>query len=72
MSRYHHPPLRDVTADIENTAPSIVAHWTVFTELLPGNALLKSITKSFLHFPDFSSCIQTGGQQDTAGNSEPL
>jgi hypothetical protein len=39
-----HPPLRDVTADTENTAPSIVACWTVFTELLTGNALIKSVT----------------------------
>jgi hypothetical protein len=30
--------------DIENTASSIVAWWTVFTELLPGNALIKSVT----------------------------
>jgi hypothetical protein len=30
--------------DIENTASSIVACWTVFTELLPGNALIKSVT----------------------------
>jgi hypothetical protein len=29
--------------DIENTASSIVACWTVFTELLPGNALIKSV-----------------------------
>ena len=27
--------------DIENTASSIVACWTVFTELLPGNELMK-------------------------------
>jgi hypothetical protein len=27
----------------ENTASSIVACWTVFTELLPGNALIKSV-----------------------------
>jgi hypothetical protein len=26
--------------DIENTASSIVACWTVFTELLPDNALI--------------------------------
>jgi hypothetical protein len=44
MSRDHNPPLRDVTADTENTACSIVACWTVFTELLPGIALIKSIT----------------------------
>jgi hypothetical protein len=28
----------------ENTASSIVACWTVFTELLPGNAMMKSVT----------------------------
>jgi hypothetical protein len=37
------PPLRGAD-DIENTASSIVACWTVFTELLPGNALIKSVT----------------------------
>jgi hypothetical protein len=31
--------------DIGNTASSIVACWTVFTELLPGNALIKSVTE---------------------------
>jgi hypothetical protein len=37
------PPL--LGADyIENTAASIVACWTVFTELLPGNTLIKSVT----------------------------
>jgi hypothetical protein len=30
--------------DIENTASSIVACWTVSTELLPGNELIKSVT----------------------------
>jgi hypothetical protein len=44
MTRDHNPALRYVTADMENTASSIVACWTVFTELLPGNALLKSVT----------------------------
>jgi hypothetical protein len=44
MSRDHHPPLRDVTVDTEKTASSIAACWTVFTELLPGNALIKSVT----------------------------
>jgi hypothetical protein len=47
MSRYHHPPLRDVTAEIENTASSIVACWTVFTELLPGKAFIKPVTLSY-------------------------
>jgi hypothetical protein len=28
----------------EDTTSSIVACWTVFTELLPGNALIKSVT----------------------------
>jgi hypothetical protein len=36
--------LCDVTADTESTATSIVACWTVFLELLPGNALIKSVT----------------------------
>jgi hypothetical protein len=36
--------LCEVTANTENTASSIVACWTVFTELLPGNALIKSVT----------------------------
>jgi hypothetical protein len=36
------PPL--LGADyIKNTASSIVACWTVFTELLSGNALIKSV-----------------------------
>jgi hypothetical protein len=29
--------------DIENTASYVVAGWTVFTELLPGNAVINSI-----------------------------
>jgi hypothetical protein len=37
------PPLLDAD-DIENTVSSIVACWNVFTELLPGNALIKSVT----------------------------
>jgi hypothetical protein len=44
MSRDHYLLLCDVTADTENTASSIVACWTVFTELLPGNAVIKSFT----------------------------
>jgi hypothetical protein len=44
MSRDHYLLLCDVTADTENTASSIVACWTVFTQLLPGNALMKSVT----------------------------
>jgi hypothetical protein len=30
--------------NIENTTSSIVTCWTVFTELLPGNELIKSVT----------------------------
>jgi hypothetical protein len=30
--------------NIENTASSIVACWTVFTELLPGKSLIKRVT----------------------------
>jgi hypothetical protein len=30
--------------DIENTASSTIAFWAVVTELLPGNALIKSVT----------------------------
>jgi hypothetical protein len=37
------PPLLGAD-DIENTASSIVACWIVFIELLPGNALKKSVT----------------------------
>jgi hypothetical protein len=37
------PPLLGAD-EIENTASSIVACWTLFTELLPGNALIKSAT----------------------------
>jgi hypothetical protein len=36
------PPLLGAD-DIELTASSIVACWTVLTELLPGNALIKSV-----------------------------
>jgi hypothetical protein len=43
MLRDHHPPLRDVTTDTENTASCIVAFRTVFRELLPSNALIKSV-----------------------------
>jgi hypothetical protein len=40
--------------DIENIASSIVACWTVFRELLPSNALIKSVTLlSVLH--DFTA-----------------
>jgi hypothetical protein len=43
VSRDHDTPLRDVTADTESTASSIVARWTLFTELLPGNALIRLV-----------------------------
>lgn len=39
------PPLLEAD-DIEYTAFSIVACWTVFTELLPGNPLAKSVAIS--------------------------
>jgi hypothetical protein len=32
--------------DVENTASSIVACWTLFTGLMSGNALIKSVTIS--------------------------
>jgi hypothetical protein len=37
------PPLLGAD-DKENTASSIVVCWTMFTELLPDNALIKSVT----------------------------
>jgi hypothetical protein len=37
------PPLLG-TDEIENTASSIVSCWTMFTELLPGKELIKSVT----------------------------
>jgi hypothetical protein len=47
MSRDHYPLLCDVTADTENTSSSNVVCWTVLIELLPGNALIKSVTLYF-------------------------
>jgi hypothetical protein len=44
MSRDRYLLLCDDTADTENTASSILACWTVFTELLPGNALIKFVS----------------------------
>jgi hypothetical protein len=50
MSRDIHGTVADVTAPTPadghtvNTASSIVAQCTVFTELLPGNALIKCVT----------------------------
>jgi hypothetical protein len=43
MSCDLHPPLRDVTANTENTEFSTVACWAVFAELLPSNALIKLV-----------------------------
>jgi hypothetical protein len=43
ISRDYYVLLCDVTADTESTASSVVACWTVFTKLLPGNALIKSV-----------------------------
>jgi hypothetical protein len=59
------PPLLG-TDDIENTASSIVACWTVFPELLPGNALIKSVNSILNCFP-----IQTW-QSNGAGNKITL
>jgi hypothetical protein len=42
------PPLLGAD-DIENTASFIVACWAVFIELLPGNALIKSVTILLFH-----------------------
>jgi hypothetical protein len=44
ISRDRYLLLFNVTANTENTASSIVACWTVFIELLPGNVLMKSVT----------------------------
>jgi hypothetical protein len=44
MSRDHCLLLCDVATDLENTASSIVACSTVFTELLPRKVLTKSVT----------------------------
>jgi hypothetical protein len=52
-SHDHHPPLRDVAADTENTYSSTVACWIVFTELLLGNALFKSVTILFRKISGF-------------------
>jgi hypothetical protein len=50
MSRDNHPPLRDVNADMAKTVSSVVACWTVFTEMLPGNELIKSVTISNCYY----------------------
>jgi hypothetical protein len=44
---FHNPVVPQMLGadDIENTASPTVARWTVFTELLPGNALIKSVTR---------------------------
>jgi hypothetical protein len=44
MSRDRYLLLCDVTADTENTSSSIVVCWAVFTELLLGSTLIKSVT----------------------------
>jgi hypothetical protein len=45
-NRLHNPVVPPLLGadDIENTASSNVACWTVFTELLLGNSLIKSVT----------------------------
>jgi hypothetical protein len=59
----HNPvvPLLLGADNIENTASSNVACWTVFTELLPGNALFKSVT-IIITFPvaRFLACDRVG------------
>jgi hypothetical protein len=59
MSRDHYSPLRDVTADKENKA-SIAARWTVFTEVLFGNALIKSVTITIQFIDYFSASFASG------------
>jgi hypothetical protein len=46
--------------DIEDTASWIVAGWTVFTELFPGNALIKSVTILRRYVPAKSRLIFNG------------
>jgi hypothetical protein len=62
------PPLLSA-GDIENTASSIVACCTVFTELLPGNSLIKSVTVYFLFMKCrkariFAMAVITGSTQE--------
>jgi hypothetical protein len=58
ISRDHYLLLCDVTADMEITASSIIACWVVFTELLPGNMLIKSITISWHMSPSYLCLTQ--------------
>jgi hypothetical protein len=48
-SALHDPvvPLLLGADDTENTASFIVARWTVFKKLLPGNASIKSVIISY-------------------------
>jgi hypothetical protein len=52
------PPLLGAD-DIENKPSSIAACWTVFTELLPGNAFIKSLTICYLTI-QVVSCSELG------------
>jgi heme/copper-type cytochrome/quinol oxidase subunit 1 len=51
-SGFHNPAVPQLLGmdDVENAASSIVAFWVMFTELLPGNALIKNVTLCF-HAP---------------------
>jgi hypothetical protein len=40
--------MRRLRGQKENTASPIIECWTVFTELLPGNALIKSVTVTII------------------------
>jgi hypothetical protein len=51
-----YPLLCDVTTDSEITVSSIVACWTVFAELLPGNALIKSVTVYIIYLIAHDIC----------------
>jgi hypothetical protein len=48
MLRGRYLLLCDVTEDTENTASSIIACWTLFTELLPGNTLITIYASQFV------------------------
>jgi hypothetical protein len=47
--------------NIGNTAPSFAACWTIFTELLPGNMLIKSVTILIanMYSPSLSKLLHT-------------
>jgi hypothetical protein len=58
--------------DIENTTSAIVVRRTVFTELMPGNALIKFVTiLSNLPTPYIRELPSTSHSQDFASGSYP-